>query len=445
MSSRGYFILIAALLALLVAALIAFAFIAGTNGLQTWMYAAAQLFLLATAILLTILYRKTVKPMNTLSGGINLIREQDFSTRLRPVGQKDADRIIELFNRMSDQLHNEELRIQEQNNFLDLLIEASPMGVLIMDIDSRISSANPAMNRFLGIQDIRPYRGMRLEDCPLPLLKLLTALQPDEGRILQTDPLHIYRCTLSSFMDRGFPHPFYMVEPLTEELYEAEKRGYKKVIRVISHEVNNTMAGITSALYAIQQTSTDSGDEDTAAMLSILLSRIDRMSRFITDYASMARIPDPVCRPTDASAFLHRVLPFLESLKGQKRIAFITEIDDNAGEVSIDQVLMEQVLTNIVKNAVEAFPEDARDASDASDASDARITVTARQGYWCVADNGDPIPEETARNLFTPFFSTKPEGKGIGLIVIHEVLTRSGIRFSLGTGDDGITRFEMFM
>lgn len=445
MSSRGYFILIAALLALLVAALIAFAFIAGTNGLQTWMYAAAQLFLLATAILLTILYRKTVKPMNTLSGGINLIREQDFSTRLRPVGQKDADRIIELFNRMSDQLHNEELRIQEQNNFLDLLIEASPMGVLIMDIDSRISSANPAMNRFLGIQDIGPYRGMRLEDCPLPLLKLLTALQPDEGRILQTDPLHIYRCTLSSFMDRGFPHPFYMVEPLTEELYEAEKRGYKKVIRVISHEVNNTMAGITSALYAIQQTSTDSGDEDTAAMLSILLSRIDRMSRFITDYASMARIPDPVCRPTDASAFLHRVLPFLESLKGQKRIAFITEIDDNAGEVSIDQVLMEQVLTNIVKNAVEAFPEDARDASDASDARDARITVTARQGYWCVADNGDPIPEETARNLFTPFFSTKPEGKGIGLIVIHEVLTRSGIRFSLGTGDDGITRFEMFM
>lgn len=442
MSSRGYFILIAALLALLVAALIAFAFIAGTNGLQTWMYAAAQLFLLATAILLTILYRKTVKPMNTLSGGINLIREQDFSTRLRPVGQKDADRIIELFNRMSDQLHNEELRIQEQNHFLDLLIEASPMGVLIMDIDSRISSANPAMNRFLGIQDIGPYRAMRLEDCPLPLLKLLTALQPDEGRILQTDPLHIYRCTLSSFMDRGFPHPFYMVEPLTEELYEAEKRGYKKVIRVISHEVNNTMAGITSALYAIQQTSTDSGDEDTAAMLSILLSRIDRMSRFITDYASMARIPDPVCRPTDASAFLHRVLPFLESLKGQKRIAFITEIDDNAGEVSIDQVLMEQVLTNIVKNAVEAFPED---ASDASDARDARITVTARQGYWCVADNGDPIPEETARNLFTPFFSTKPEGKGIGLIVIHEVLTRSGIRFSLGTGDDGITRFEMFM
>ena len=233
------------------------------------------------------------------------------------MGQKDADRIIELFNRMSDRLHNEELRIQEQNHFLDQLIAASPAGVLIMDIGHRIDSSNPALDRMLGIQSIEPYRGQSLQDSPLPLLRLLAGLQPDEGRILQTDPLHIYRCTLSSFMDRGFPHPFYMVEPLTEELY-------KKVIRVISHEVNNTMAGITSALYAIQQTSTDSGDGDTAAMLSILLSRIDRMSRFITDYASMARIPDPVCRPVDACAFLRRVLPFLESLRGQKQIAFVT-------------------------------------------------------------------------------------------------------------------------
>ena len=409
MGSRGYFRLIAVLLIVVVAASIGFALMMADEGTGSWIYVAAQVLLIAAVVLLVILYQKTIKPLNTLSGGIDLIKEQDFSTRLRPVGQKDADRIIELFNRMSDRLHNEELRIQEQNHFLDQLIAASPAGVLIMDIGHRIDSSNPALDRMLGVRSIEPYRGQLLQDSPLPLLRLLAGLQPDEGRILQTDPLHIYRCTLSSFMDRGFPHPFYMVEPLTEELYEAEKRGYKKVIRVISHEVNNTMAGITSALYAIQQTSTDSGDGDTAAMLSILLSRIDRMSRFITDYASMARIPDPVCRPVDACAFLRRVLPF--------------------------QVLMEQVLTNIVKNAVEAFPDGSPDA---------RITVTARPGYWCVADNGAPIPEETARHLFTPFFSTKPDGKGIGLIVIHEILTRSGIRFSLGTGEDGVTRFEMF-
>ena len=84
------------------------------------------MLLIAAVVLLVILYQKTIKPLNTLSGGIDLIKEQDFSTRLRPVGQKDADRIIELFNRMSDRLHNEELRIQEQNHFLDQLIAASP-------------------------------------------------------------------------------------------------------------------------------------------------------------------------------------------------------------------------------------------------------------------------------------------------------------------------------
>ena len=269
----------------------------------------------------------------------------------------------------------------------------------------------------------------------LPLLQLMASVEPDSGRILQTDPLHIYRCTCSSFMDRGFPHPFYMVEPLTEELYEAEKRGYRKVIRIISHEVNNTMAGLTSALGAMEQSSAGSGDEDTASMLSILLSRIDRMSRFITEYASMARIPDPVCRPVEANTFLRRTAPFLESLKGRRQIAQILDLDDNAGEVSIDPVLMEQVLTNIVKNAVEAFPPDS---------SDCRITITSKPGYWCIADNGAPIPEEVARNLFTPFFSTKPDGKGIGLAVIHEILTRSGIRFNLATGPDRITRFELF-
>ena len=326
---------------------------------------------------------------------------------------------------MSRQLHEDEVRAQEQNHFLELLIAASPMGVLIMDIDGKLSSANPAMCRFLGLTGIGTYKGLSLDESGLPLLRLMASVEPDS----QTDPLHIYRCTQSSFMDRGFPHTFYMVEPLTEELYEAEKRGYRKVIRIISHEVNNTMAGLTSALGAMQQSSADSGDEDTASMLSILLSRIDRMSRFITDYASMARIPDPVCRPVDANSFLRRTAPFLESLKGRRQIAVVLDLDDNAGEVSIDPVLMEQVLTNIVKNAVEAFPPDS---------SDCRITITSKPGYWCIADNGAPIPEEVARNLFTPFFSTKP------LTVIHEILTRSGIRFSLATGPDGLTRFELF-
>ena len=471
MSARGYFRLIAALILVLTVGTAVLVLVLAPEK-KEWTWLVIQICTVAVIILLAILYRKTVRPIDTLSRGIDLLKEQDFSTRLRPVGQTDADRIIELFNRMSRQLHEEEVRAQEQNHFLELLIAASPMGVLIMDIDGKLSSANPAMCRFLGLTGIGTYKGLSLDESGLPLFRLMASVEPDSGRILQTDPLHIYRCTQSSFMDRGFPHTFYMVEPLTEELYEAEKRGYRKVIRIISHEVNNTMAGLTSALGAMQQSSADSGDEDTASMLSILLSRIDRMSRFITDYASMARIPDPVCRPVDANSFLRRTAPFLESLKGRRQIAVVLDLDDNAGEVSIDPVLMEQVLTNIVKNAVEAFPPDTASDAAESEQPDAasiqtcsrycvahckhdtapnipdadsgnylsenqhnaieapantspnQITIVSRPGYWCISDNGLPIPEEAAR--------------------IHEILTRSGIRFSLATGPDGLTRFELF-
>jgi nitrogen fixation/metabolism regulation signal transduction histidine kinase len=452
MSARGYFRLIAALILVLTVGTAVLVLVLAPEK-KEWTWLVIQICTVAVIVLLAILYRKTVRPLDTLSRGIDLLKEQDFSTRLRPVGQTDADRIIELFNRMSRQLHEEEVRAQEQNHFLELLIAASPMGVLIMDIDGKLSSANPAMCRFLGLTGIGTYKGLSLDESGLPLLRLMASVEPDSGRILQTDPLHIYRCTQSSFMDRGFPHTFYMVEPLTEELYEAEKRGYRKVIRIISHEVNNTMAGLTSALGAMQQSSADSDDEDTASMLSILLSRIDRMSRFITDYASMARIPDPVCRPVDANSFLRRTASFLESLKGRRQIAVVLDLDDNAGEVSIDPVLMEQVLTNIVKNAVEAFPPDTASGTAESVQPEPhskpylsrnQITIVSRPGYWCISDNGLPIPEEVARNLFTPFFSTKPDGKGIGLAVIHEILTRSGIRFNLATGPDRITRFELF-
>ena len=157
MGARGYFRLIAVLITVLTVGTAVLVLVLPPEH-RSWTYLAIQLCAIAVILLLVILYRKTVKPLGTLSEGIDLLKEQDFSTRLRQVGQADADRIIELFNRMSHQLHEEEVRAQEQNHFLELLIAASPMGVLIMDIDGKISSANPAMCRFLNLTDIpQPY------------------------------------------------------------------------------------------------------------------------------------------------------------------------------------------------------------------------------------------------------------------------------------------------
>lgn len=110
-------------------------------------------------IVLFYFYRKVVKPLNSIASGMDLLREQDFSSRLASVGQAEADRIVEMFNRMMNQLKNERLRLREQNHFLDLLINVSPMGVIILTFDEQISMLNAAALRFFGICFSRGING----------------------------------------------------------------------------------------------------------------------------------------------------------------------------------------------------------------------------------------------------------------------------------------------
>ena len=110
-------------------------------------------------IVLVYFYRKVVQPLNSIANGMDLLREQDFSSRLAPVRQAEADRIVDMFNRMMDQLKNERLRLREQNHFLDLLINVSPMGVVILDFDGKISMLNmAAMRTSSAIPALTPAR-----------------------------------------------------------------------------------------------------------------------------------------------------------------------------------------------------------------------------------------------------------------------------------------------
>lgn len=103
----------------------------------------------ATLIYLIVFYRRMIKPLHSIAGGMDLLKEQDFSSRLGRVGQPEADRVVDVFNKMMDQLKNERLHLREQNHFLDLLVNASPMGVIILNLDHRILSVNPAACQML--------------------------------------------------------------------------------------------------------------------------------------------------------------------------------------------------------------------------------------------------------------------------------------------------------
>lgn len=404
-------------------------FYSGGNSLHLYLMEGVIAFLL---IFWLIFNRKIVKPLELIGNGMDLLREQDFSSRLTQVGQFEADRVVNIFNRMMDQLKNERLRLREQNHFLDLLIQASPMGVVIVDFDGRITQVNPMAVKMFGLP-AEQLHGCKLAEVQAALAKELARMKRDETAVVRLNDSNIYKCTCTTFTDSGFPHPFYLMERMTDELMRAEKKAYEKVIRMIAHEVNNTTAGITSALdSAWQVLSEEQGMDDLCGMMRVCMERCYSMSRFIIRFADVVKIPEPVLAPVDLNALATSCARFMESVCKERNISLRLECDPEAGLVKADVSLMEQVLVNILKNAVESI------------GSDGEIIVrTAAKAFVEIVDNGPGISKEVESKLFSPFFSTKPNGQGIGLVFIREVLSRHRCSFSLSTYEDGLTRFRI--
>lgn len=388
-------------------------------------------------VLLFLLYQRIIKPLYTLGNGMDLLNEQDFSSRLGRVGQKETDRIVDVFNRIMDQLKNERLRLREQNHFLDLLIQASPMGVIILNLDRQILSVNPAACKMLRITCEEEVIGNTLSGRnDLPLLEELDRVPLDGSQTIRLSDANVYKCSHSSFMDQGFSHDFYLIEMLTQEVFKAEKKAYEKVIRMISHEVNNTTAGITSTLDTLE--STFSGMEDMKDVCDVLQISIDRcysMSRFITNFADVVRIPEPQRKPTSLNELVTSCKRFMETICVSRNIELRMELADDLPMVEIDRSLFEQVFVNIIKNSAESIGRQGH----------IYIRTTTHPLCLEVGDDGQGISKETEAKLFSPFFSTKPNGQGIGLIFIREVLQRHQCSFSLKTYADGITRFKIWL
>ncbi|MBR1939769.1 MAG: PAS domain-containing sensor histidine kinase [Bacteroidaceae bacterium] len=381
-------------------------------------------------------YHKVVKPMNAIINGMDLLREQDFSSRLKLVHQKEADQIVGVFNQMMLQLKNEHLRVREQNHFMDLLISASPMGVVILDYDGFIQLSNKAGLQFMGYEQIEQIKGLALSDLTTPLGREIAAIKRGESQTVRLSDSMIYRCSHLTFTDHGFPHPFILIESLTDEVMKAEKKAYEKVIRLIAHEVNNSVAGITSGMDTVNEALQDMPDTvDLQDLLRVCMERLYGMSGFITSFADVVKIPAPQLEETDVNTVVSQSKAFMESLCLEHDIQLHLDLSAEPLLVKLDISLFEQVLVNIIKNATESIGQH----------GDIWLSTTQQPPMLVVADNGAGISKEAEQKLFTPFFSTKPKGQGIGLMLIREVLTSHHFKFSLHTADDGITRFTIVM
>ena len=429
MKLKSFFFILAFLLAVVWAVLL---FIATKeNG---WRFYLIEGLITLSLVYLVYFYRKVIKPLNSIAGGMDLLRAQDFSSRLAPVGQREADRIVQVFNRMMNQLKEERLRLREQNHFLDLLISVSPMGVIILTLDEKISMANKASLEFMDEGEEENLIGKSMNELNGTLAEELKRLPKGATETIRLSNSRIYRCSRLSFIDRGFAHPFYLIESLTADVMKAEKKAYEKVIRMIAHEVNNSVAGITSTLDTVNgalQTIDDT--EDLQEVMKVCIERSFSMSRFITNFADVVKIPEPQLEEVSLNERVISCKRFMENVCQSRDINLQMDLCKENPTVNIDTSLFEQVLINIIKNSAESIGE--KGCITTRTSSDPLMLE--------IGDTGKGISKETETMLFTPFFSTKPNGQGIGLIFIREVLMKHNCNFSLRTYPDGITRFRI--
>ena len=429
MKLKSLFCILASLLAVVWAVLL---FIATKeNG---WKFYLIEGLITLTLIYLIYFYRKVIKPLNSIAGGMDLLRAQDFSSRLAPVGQREADRIVQVFNRMMDQLKEERLRLREQNHFLDLLISVSPMGVIILTLDEKISMANKASLEFMDEGEEENLIGKSMDELTGTLAEELKRLPKGATETIRLSNSRIYRCSRLSFIDRGFAHPFYLIESLTADVMKAEKKAYEKVIRMIAHEVNNSVAGITSTLDTVNGAlQTIDNTEDLQEVMKVCIERSYSMSKFITRFADVVKIPEPQLEEVQLNDRVEACKLFMENICQNRNITLHLDLCEENPTVGVDTSLFEQVLINIIKNAAESIENEGK----------ITIRTSVSPVMLEIGDTGKGISKDVETKLFTPFFSTKPNGQGIGLIFIREVLMKHGCTFSLRTYPDSITRFRI--
>ncbi|GGF12260.1 sensor histidine kinase [Hymenobacter cavernae] len=402
-----------------------------------WLFIATEVLLLITVYISIQLYRGFVRPLNLIAAGTEAIRSRDFTMKFLPVGQTEMDQLIGTYNTMIDELRQERITQQEKSFLLERLIAASPAGILLLNFDGKIEGLNPAAEHCLHLPAAELV-GRKPAELPGEWGRSLGLLQPGQPQLVQLSGVQTYRASTSHFLDRGFTRYFIVLEELTQELIRQEKQAYEKLIRMMSHEINNSIGAVNSILqsfhyYAPQLTDDDRPDFTEA--LDVSINRNTHLANFIAGFANLVRLPAPTPRPTDVHELLKATCRLLQVQSEKRNIRWHWDLGSGSLFAELDAQQMEQALLNICKNALEAIGQD----------GNLWVRTTAQPAAIFIENDGPGIPPEVAPRLFTPFFSTKRDGQGIGLTLIRDILLQHNFRFSLETLPTGRTQFLIAM
>jgi nitrogen fixation/metabolism regulation signal transduction histidine kinase len=387
----------------------------------------SEVFVIISVVISIQLYRQLVSPIKMLLQGIEAIKDQDFNVKFLPTGKYEVDELINVYNHMIDELRNERIRQEEQHFFLEKLIYTSPTGIIILDHDNRIHQLNPKAIQILNVAD-KKLIGHELSKIQHPLLEQAADLKTGETITVKIDSINTYKLQKSHFIDRGFQRGFLMIEELTAEILAAEKNTYGKVIRMMAHEVNNTIGPVNSILQSALKTDTlwqTQTDNQLSNALQVAFDRNQNLNHFMRNFADLVKLPPANKKQTDLNLLVKAVLELMQIKARAKNVELLFQPAAKPFIISADVHQLEQALINIVKNAIEAIED--------KNGGLVQFIINVKTGELFITDNGKGISEEESTQLFSPFFSTKKDGQGIGLTLVREILLNHGFSFSLKT------------
>jgi two-component system nitrogen regulation sensor histidine kinase NtrY len=364
----------------------------------------------------TALRERVVMPLQTLSNLLSALREEDYSLRARWASHDDA--MGEVFmeaNALSETMREQRLGAEEATALLRKVMAEIDVAIFAFDGQQRLRLINRAGEQLIN----QPPEGLLGRDAAD--LGLTECLEGEPMRTLERafpgKPSNTTRWGLrrGTFRERGLPHQLLVLEDLSQPLREEERQAWQRLIRVLGHELNNSLAPIKSMAGTLESlltrpTRPSDWEVDMKRGLEIMKTRAEALSRFMEAYSRLARLPQPKFQPVRIDELLRRVVELENRLS-------VTLVPGPKLTIRADGDQVEQLVINLVKNAVDAALESGGEVKVGWNKKAHKLEV------W-VQDNGIGPPNTT--NLFVPFFTTKPQGTGIGLVLSRQIAEAHG-------------------